>query len=55
MKRLTNQVFFLTQTNALYKLGKIVVGRHKFRLTIYPGSDQILIIALLVVFFDGVY
>lgn len=42
-------MFFLIQTTAFYKLGK-VVGRHKFWLTIYPGIDQILIIALLVVF-----
>ncbi|KAJ8647706.1 hypothetical protein MRB53_000729 [Persea americana] len=41
------------QTSAMYKLGKPIVGRRKFRLTIYPGIDHSFVVALLVIFFDG--
>ncbi|KAF8396998.1 hypothetical protein HHK36_018636 [Tetracentron sinense] len=44
----------MIDTNLLYKLGKVIVGRRKFRLTIFPGfSDHALVVALLVIFFDG--
>ncbi|XP_077245671.1 LURP-one-like protein (DUF567) [Tasmannia lanceolata] len=41
------------QANPMYRLGKVLVARHKFRLTIYPGFDHAVIVALLVIFFDG--
>ncbi|KAF6174069.1 hypothetical protein GIB67_020251 [Kingdonia uniflora] len=44
----------VAQTSKLYKLGKIIVGRRKFRLTIFPGRiEHLLIIALNVIFFYG--
>ncbi|XP_010256976.1 PREDICTED: protein LURP-one-related 7 [Nelumbo nucifera] len=44
----------VAETSLLYKLRKIIVGRRKFRLTIFPGTiHHDLIIALLVIFFDG--
>lgn len=41
----------VAQTNPLYKLGKVIYSRHKFRLTVYPGVDHALVIAMLVTFF----
>ncbi|XP_058110526.1 protein LURP-one-related 7 [Magnolia sinica] len=43
----------VAQTSAMYKLGKSIVGRHKFRVTIYPGNDHALVVAVLVIFFGG--
>ncbi|KAF8397165.1 hypothetical protein HHK36_016072 [Tetracentron sinense] len=44
----------VAQTSLMYKLGKIFVGRRRFRLTIFPGfNDHTLVVALLVIFFDG--
>ncbi|KAK1265577.1 Protein LURP-one-related 7 [Acorus gramineus] len=42
----------IAQTSLMYKLGKIIYGRRKFRLTVYPGADHVLVVALLVVFFQ---
>lgn len=41
----------VAQTNPLYRLGKLIYSRHKFRLTVYPGIDHSLVIAMLVAFF----
>ncbi|XP_020085853.1 protein LURP-one-related 7 isoform X2 [Ananas comosus] len=43
----------VAQACLLYKLRKFVYWRHKFRLTVYPGNDHILVIAMLVTFFGG--
>ncbi|PSR86216.1 Protein LURP-one-related like [Actinidia chinensis var. chinensis] len=46
----------LAQTSLMYKLGiqKVLVWRHKFRLTIFPGSvDHAFIAALIVIYFHG--
>ncbi|KAA8543686.1 hypothetical protein F0562_021568 [Nyssa sinensis] len=46
----------LAQTSLMYKLGiqKIFVPRCRFRVTIFPGFvDHALIVALIVIFFDG--
>ncbi|KAL6865034.1 hypothetical protein ACP4OV_016185 [Aristida adscensionis] len=41
----------VAQTNLLYKLKKAIYSRRKFRVTIYPGNDNILIMAMIMVFF----
>nr|CAD1828862.1 unnamed protein product [Ananas comosus var. bracteatus] len=41
----------VAQACLLYKLRKFVYWRHKFRLTVYPGNDHILVLAMLVTFF----
>ncbi|CAL9767616.1 unnamed protein product [Musa acuminata subsp. burmannicoides] len=41
----------VAQTSLLYKLRKIIYSRHKFRLTVYPGNDCVLVIAMLMAFF----
>ncbi|KAJ4972139.1 hypothetical protein NE237_005238 [Protea cynaroides] len=44
----------VAETSLLYKLRKIIVGRRRFKLTIFPGFvDHALIVALVVIFFDG--
>ncbi|XP_057513152.1 protein LURP-one-related 7-like [Actinidia eriantha] len=46
----------LAQTSLMYKLGiqKVLVRRHKFRLTIFPGSvDHAFIVSLIVIYFHG--
>ncbi|XAR60797.1 hypothetical protein NMG60_11034311 [Bertholletia excelsa] len=46
----------LAQTSLMYKLGiqKVLVWRHRFRLTIFPEFiDHAFIIALIAIFFDG--
>ncbi|KAK9124665.1 hypothetical protein Sjap_014267 [Stephania japonica] len=44
----------VAQTSLLYKLGKVLVGRRRFRLTIFPGFvDHTLVVALVLVFFGG--
>ncbi|KAK1286603.1 Protein LURP-one-related 7 [Acorus calamus] len=32
----------IAQTSLMYKLGKVIYGRRKFRLTVYPGADHVL-------------
>ncbi|XP_020276260.1 protein LURP-one-related 7 [Asparagus officinalis] len=41
----------VAQTNPLYRLGRVIYSRHKFRLTVYPGIDHSLVIAMLITFF----
>ncbi|KAI4340389.1 hypothetical protein MLD38_025230 [Melastoma candidum] len=44
----------IAQTSFMYKLKQIYVRRNKYRLTIFPGfSDHVLLIALVVIFFYG--
>ncbi|ERN05369.1 hypothetical protein AMTRI_Chr08g167490 [Amborella trichopoda] len=40
----------VAQMCPLHRLRRIVVGRFKFRLTLFPGVDQALILALIVIF-----
>ncbi|XP_048557349.1 protein LURP-one-related 7 [Triticum urartu] len=40
----------VAQTNLPYKLNKAVYSRRKFRVTIYPGNDNILIMAMVMTF-----
>jgi hypothetical protein len=42
---------FFLQTNLLYKLKKTIYSRRKFRVTIYPGHDNILVMAMIMTFF----
>jgi len=42
---------FFVQTNLLYKLKKTIYSRRKFRVTIYPGNDNILVMAMIMTFF----
>ncbi|PIA58084.1 hypothetical protein AQUCO_00500191v1 [Aquilegia coerulea] len=42
------------QTSLMYKLGMAIVGRRRFRLTIFPGTiDHALLVALIVIFYNG--
>ncbi|KAG0517603.1 hypothetical protein BDA96_09G103700 [Sorghum bicolor] len=41
----------VAQTNLLYKLKKTIYSRRKFRVTIYPANDNILVMAMIVTFF----
>ncbi|XP_003574576.1 protein LURP-one-related 7 [Brachypodium distachyon] len=41
----------VAQANLPYKLNKAFYSRHKFRVTIYPGNDNILIMAMIMTFF----
>ncbi|WOK93681.1 hypothetical protein Cni_G02381 [Canna indica] len=41
----------VAQTSLMYKLRKIIYSRHKFRLTVYPGNDCVLVLAMLMTFF----
>ncbi|XP_062181031.1 protein LURP-one-related 7-like [Phragmites australis] len=41
----------VVQTNLLYKLKKAIYSRRKFRVTIYPGNDNILIMSMIITFF----
>ncbi|CAN6360512.1 unnamed protein product [Urochloa humidicola] len=41
----------VAQTNLLYKLKKTIYSRRKFRVTIYPGNDNILVMAMIMTFF----
>ncbi|XP_043703702.1 protein LURP-one-related 7 [Telopea speciosissima] len=44
----------IAETSLLYKLRKVIVGRRRFKLTIFPGFvDHALIAALVVIYFDG--
>ncbi|KAJ0979267.1 hypothetical protein J5N97_014741 [Dioscorea zingiberensis] len=43
----------VAQTNLLYKLRKVIYSRHKFRVTVYPEVDHVLVMAMLVIFFGG--
>ncbi|KAG7037029.1 Protein LURP-one-related 7 [Cucurbita argyrosperma subsp. argyrosperma] len=44
----------VAQTSLMHKLHQICVRRGRFRLTIFPGTvDPSLIVALIVIFFDG--
>ncbi|KAL0926346.1 hypothetical protein M5K25_002567 [Dendrobium thyrsiflorum] len=43
----------VAQANPLYKLKKFIYSRNKFRLTLYPGNDPPLMLAMLVTFFGG--
>ncbi|KAL6967783.1 hypothetical protein U1Q18_033594 [Sarracenia purpurea var. burkii] len=46
----------VAQSSLMYKLGiqKVLVWRHRFRLTIFPGFvDHAFIVALIVIFFHG--
>lgn len=45
------QESIVAQTNLLYKLKKTIYSRRKFRVTIYPGNDNILIMAMIMTFF----
>ncbi|XP_072976956.1 protein LURP-one-related 7 [Typha angustifolia] len=40
----------VAQANLLYRLRKVIYSRNKFRFTVYPGSDPVLLIAMLVTF-----
>ena len=42
---------FFVQTNLLYKLKKTIYSRRKFRVTIYPVNDNILVMAMIMTFF----
>ncbi|KAJ3676467.1 hypothetical protein LUZ60_003879 [Juncus effusus] len=50
---ITKQDTLVAQTNLLYKLKKIVYSRRKFRLTVYPRNDPVLVLAMLVTFFGN--
>ncbi|XP_010921082.1 protein LURP-one-related 7 [Elaeis guineensis] len=39
------------QTSLCYKLQKVIYSRRKFRLTVYPRNDPVLVMAMLVAFF----
>nr|CAB3461805.1 unnamed protein product [Digitaria exilis] len=41
----------IAQTNLLYKLKKTIYSRRKFRVTIYPGNDNMLVMAMVMTFF----
>ncbi|KAJ1262364.1 hypothetical protein BS78_09G101800 [Paspalum vaginatum] len=41
----------VAQTNLLYKLKKTIYSRRKFRVTIYPGNDNVLVMAMIMTFF----
>ncbi|KAL6631011.1 hypothetical protein ACP70R_028351 [Stipagrostis hirtigluma subsp. patula] len=41
----------VAQTNLLYKLKKAIYSRRKFRVTIYPGNDNVLIMAMIMAFY----
>ncbi|CAN6351404.1 unnamed protein product [Urochloa humidicola] len=41
----------VAQANLLYKLKKTIYSRRKFRVTIYPGNDNILVMAMIMTFF----
>lgn len=41
----------VSQTNLLYKLKKVVYSTRKFRVTIYPGNDTLLVMAMVMNFF----
>ncbi|KAK6927169.1 LURP-one-related [Dillenia turbinata] len=41
----------VAQTSLMYKLGKVYVGRCKFRLTVFPGFEDHAFLAALVVIF----
>ncbi|XP_020578776.1 protein LURP-one-related 7 [Phalaenopsis equestris] len=43
----------VAQANPLYKLKKFIYSRNKFRLTLYPGADHPLMLAMLVTYFGG--
>ncbi|XP_039128296.1 protein LURP-one-related 7 [Dioscorea cayenensis subsp. rotundata] len=43
----------VAQTNLLYKLKKVIYSRQKFRLTVYPEVDHVLVLAMLIIFFGG--
>ncbi|KAK8914380.1 Protein LURP-one-related 7 [Platanthera zijinensis] len=43
----------VAQANPLYKLKKFIYSRNKFRLTLYPGNDHALVLAMLITFFGG--
>ncbi|KAG9455174.1 hypothetical protein H6P81_008078 [Aristolochia fimbriata] len=45
----------VAQTSAMYKLQKVIVERHKFRLTLYPGIDPTFVVAVIAIFFCGGY
>ncbi|KAL5203307.1 hypothetical protein ABZP36_014259 [Zizania latifolia] len=42
----------VSQTSLLYKLKKVVHSRRKFRVTIYPGNDSILVMAMIMTFLE---
>ncbi|KAF0910409.1 hypothetical protein E2562_002874 [Oryza meyeriana var. granulata] len=46
-----NEDSIVSQTNLLYKLKKVVYSTRKFRVTIYPGNDTLLIMAMVMNFF----
>ncbi|TVU18850.1 hypothetical protein EJB05_34965, partial [Eragrostis curvula] len=41
----------VAQTNLLYKLKKVIYSRRKFRVTIYPGNDHTMVMAMVMTFF----
>ena len=43
--------YVLMQTSLMYKLRQLYAKRNKFRLTIFPGSDDHALVAALVVIF----
>ncbi|GLT80700.1 hypothetical protein SLA2020_521250 [Shorea laevis] len=44
----------VAQTSLMYKLHQIYAGRSKFRVTLFPGSNDVdLLLALVVIFLDG--
>jgi hypothetical protein len=47
---LWNDQSLFVQANLPYKLNKPVYSRRKFRVTIYPGNDNILIMAMIMTF-----
>ncbi|KAJ1695379.1 hypothetical protein LUZ63_012077 [Rhynchospora breviuscula] len=48
---ITKEDTVVAQTYLLYKLKKRIYSRRKFRLTVYPRNDHVLILAMLVTFF----
>ncbi|KAL5229676.1 hypothetical protein ABZP36_028452 [Zizania latifolia] len=42
----------VSQTSLLYKLKKVFYSRRKFRVTIYPGNDSTLVMAMVMTFLE---
>ncbi|KAF3330442.1 protein LURP-one-related 7 [Carex littledalei] len=48
---ITKEDTVVAQTYLLYKLNKRIYSRRKFRLTLYPRNDHVLVLAMLITFF----
>ncbi|KAG8067696.1 hypothetical protein GUJ93_ZPchr0005g15606 [Zizania palustris] len=42
----------VSQSSLLYKLKKVAYSRRKFRVTVYPGNDHILVMAMIMTFLE---